>query len=371
MNMQYLDDLGCETEEQEYKVFTFSPYNMGKNDGFKLLKFGLWSFDYLVKFTLKTYIQNYFPKYFCTFSHPKTVVSAGKFYIGVDDDGLIHGIPYLEELGEDFIQKQIHKTISRLRGANEYDCVSQYLDLVKTEIIKLDKTKYFTRAKDYNLDPDFSIKTFEKIKRNESLEDSKYKEYLIKKRRWEKFFGSFPQKINDIVNDKKIRSQLIDLIKAKSTSTTKLNPKYKNIYGWCEIKNDYWNMISELKSDKRYEPVTFESAEKIRNDPLSPVFWGLVWRDLKTAPSKYLKPQPYRHKYNYKQYSLLMASQVPKMIPSWIKNNSELNLYVIKITFPRNISPELFLEYQDASGEWNQCYRTTVEGEPRCQPIFT
>ena len=56
-------------------------------------------------------------------------------------------------------------------------------------------------------------------------------------------------------------------------------------------------MIVDLKSDKIYEPITFESAEKIRNDKLSPVYWGLVWRDLKTTPTKFLKPIIYRHKY--------------------------------------------------------------------------
>jgi hypothetical protein len=368
--MHYLDDLGCETEEQEYKVFTFNPYCMGKNDGFKVLKSGKWNFDDLTKSTLKGYIQNYFPKYFCAFSHPRTTVKLGKFYIGIDDDGIVHGIPYSGELTEEFIRKQILKTIPKIRGINDYDCVDKYLDHLKIEVVKLDKTKNSHKVSDYGLDSEFNIKTFTTLKKKEQVEDLKYKDYVLKKRRWELFYNSFPQKINDIVNDKKIRSQLIDLIKAKSTSTTKLNPKYKNIYGWCEIKNDYWNMITELKSDKLYEQVTFDSAEKIRNEPLSPIYWGLVWRDLKTSPCKILKPQIYRPKYNYKQYAILMASQVPKMIPSWIKNNPDLNLYVIKIIFPGNISSELFLEYQDDTRQWIQSYRTTVDGEPRCQPIY-
>ena len=368
--MRYLDDLGCETEEKEYKVFTLNPYILSRNDGFKLLKSGIWNFEDLIKPTIKNYIQTYFAKYLTTFSHPRSNIKNGSFYIGIDDDGIVHGIPFGGELTEDFIKKEIYKTSKNIRGADDIDCLEEYLKLVKIEIIKLDKTEYVSKAKSSGLDINFNLKTFQKLQENERIEDQKYKEYIKKKRQWEGFFNSLPQRINDIVNDKKIRSQLIDLIKQKSTSTTKLNPKYKNIYGWCEIKNDYWSMISELKSDKMYEPITFESAEKIRTDQLSPIYWGLVWRDLKTTPSKFLKPLPYRHKYNYKQYSLLMVSQVPKMIPSWIKQNPELNLYVIKITFPRNISPELFLEYKDNNGEWIRSYRTTVDREPRCQPIY-
>lgn len=368
--MHYLDDVGCETEEREYKVFTFNSYSMGNNDGFKLLKSGKWIFDDLTKSTLKRYIQNYFPKYFSAFSHPDSKVKSGKFFIGIDDDGIVHGIPYSGEITEDFIRKQILKTTSKIRGTNGHDCLDKYLKEIKIEIVKLDKTKNYLKVLDYGLDPDYNINTLKKLLKNKELDTLKYKEYILKKRRWETFLNSAPQKISEIINDKKIRSQLIDLIKSKSTSTTKLNPQYKNIYGWCEIKNDYWNMIAELKSDKVYEQVTFESAEKIRNDPLSPIYWGLVWRDLKTTPCKILKPQIYRIKYNYKQYSLLMASQVPKMTPSWIKNNPELNLYVIKITFPGNISSELFLEYQDCTGQWIQSYRITTDGEPRCQPIY-
>jgi hypothetical protein len=129
-------------------------------------------------------------------------------------------------------------------------------------------------------------------------------------------------------------------------------------------------MISELKSNKKFNQVTYESAEKIRNNTLSPIYWGLAWRDLKTTPSKVLKPHPYRLKYNYKQYSMLMASQVPKMIPSWIKHNPKLNLYVVKIIFSGNISPELFLEYQDSSNEWVRSFRTSIDGDPYCQPVY-
>lgn len=369
MTYYYLQDLGCETEEKEYKVFTLNPFTMGRNDGFSLLESGIWSFEDQIKPTLANYIKTYFAKYFATFTHPKTSVKTGSFYIGVDDDGLVHGIPFMGELTKDYIVKEIKKTIKNLRGANGIDCINDYLDLVKIEIIKLDKKDDVSKLQDCNLDINFNKKTYEKLKLKQKTEDLKFKDYKLKKKHWEGFFNSIPQKIYDIINNKKIRGQLIDLIKKKGTSTGKVCPKYKNIYGWCEIKNDYWNMITELKSDKIYEPVTFETAEKIRNDLLSPIYWGLVWRDIKTTPSKIFKLTPYRNKYNYKQQSLLMATQVPKMIPSWIKNNSDLNLYIIKIKFPGNISPDLYLEYLDSNDNWISSYRTTIDGEPRCQPL--
>jgi hypothetical protein len=366
---EYLGDLGCETEEREYKVFTFGSYATGRNDGFKLLKSCIFPFDDLIETTIKSYIHTYFPKYFSSFSHPRTSVSSGSFYIGIDDDGLVHGIPYSGELTKEFVLKQIASTADRIRGANDFDCVDKYMELVKVEVFKLDKTNYETKVVECGLQLDFGYVMYKKIKKAMCDEEEKRANYLAKKRRWEKFFNSTPQRIYDIINNRKIRSQLINLIKKTSTSTTKLAPEYKNIYGYCEIKNDYWNMISELKSDKIFNHVTYETAEKIRNDKLSPIYWGLVWRDLKTIPSK-LKPEVYRVKHNHKQYSMLSVTQIPKMIPSWIKNNSKMNLFVIKITLPGNISPELFMEYQNSANEWSRSYRTNIDGDPICQPIY-
>ena len=248
-SIRYLDDFGCETEEKEYKVFTFiSPYTTDKNDGFKLLKSGIWSFDDLIKNTVKSYIHTYFPKYFSTFSHPKTLVKSGSFYIGIDDDGLVHGIPYSGVLTEEFVRRQILDTLDKVRGANDYDCVGKYIEQVKVEVIKLDKTDYEKKVEESGLQLNFSSEMYVKLKKDMKIEEEKRSTYLIKKRRWEKFVNSTPQKIFDIVNDYKIRARLIELIKKTSTSTTKLAPQYKNIYGYCEIKNDYWYYESNRNS---------------------------------------------------------------------------------------------------------------------------
>jgi hypothetical protein len=244
------------------------------------------------------------------------------------------------------------------------------MDLVTVEVINLNRDGYESKVKECGLDLDYHSKMYKQIKKDMKKEQEKYSAYIAKKRRWEKFINSTPQRIHDIINDHSIRRQLIELAKSTSTSTTKLAPQYKNIYAYCEIKNDYWNMISELKSDKVFDQVTYQMAEKIRNDKLSPIYWGLTWRDIKTKPTKNLKPEPYRIKHNHKHYSLLMVTQVPKMIPCWIKSNSSINLYVIKITFPGNISPELFVEYKDASDIWIRSYRTVVGDEPCCQPVY-
>jgi hypothetical protein len=280
----------------------------------------------------------------------------------------------LGELTEEFVKKQIANVMNRIRGANGFSCVEQYMEHINIQVIKLDigteKKDYASKVSDSGLDIEYSSKMYQQLVNEKKEEELKRKTYLSKKRCWDKFLDSIPIKIHDIINNFEIRNQMIERIKKESTSTTKLSPQYKNIYGFCDIKCDYWNMIAELKSPKLFDKVTFEIAEKIRHNKLSPIYWGLVWRDTKTIPSKMLKPVPYREKRNFKHYSLLMATQVPKMIPSWIKNNPKLNLYVIKIIFPGNIDPELFIEYLDSSNQWTRSYRTSTDDGPCCQPIL-
>jgi hypothetical protein len=340
------------------------------DDSFSLLKSGSWKYDNFTKSTLKSYINTYFPKYISTFSHPLSTVNGGSLYIGVDDSGIVHGIPYTGILSEDYVKKLIagtHKKIRAVKGADDSDCLKRYLSFVKVQVIKLNTEKY--SLEDSGLTSDYNIKMYEKLKIKKDADDAVRAEYLVKKRRWEKFFNSSSQKIFDIMNDRYIRKQIIELIKKHSKSTTKLRPEYKNIYAYCDIPTDYWKLISELKSDIKYGKVSYEMAEKHRNDKLSPIYWGLVWRDLKTAPSKILKPTPYYSRGKYAHKAALAVSQVPKMIPCWLKTNPDLNLYVIKIDFGGNYSPENFLEYMDSSGSWIRSYRTSVCGEPSCQPI--
>jgi hypothetical protein len=363
---QYLHDLGCETKEREYKVFTTNWHKISHKEALELLRIGRWVFDSQVNDIIKLHIETYFPKYLASFSHPKSDLKKGLFYIGVEDDGIIHGIPYSGVLTVEYVNELIMTTLNRIRSVSS-ECIEMYMSLVKVEVIELDKTNYLKDAYDIGLDSDYSTKMYLEISENIRQEEEKYNKYIKKKRNWEFFMESIPQQINNILNEPKICSQLLDIVRDYTKSTTKLEPKYKNIYGYCEIKNDYWSLIQKLKSKNNYKKLEFEDAENNRENMLSPFCWAMKWRDIKTKPSKILKPIPYLLKKN--NTALTTVCDVPKMLPSWIKNGSEINLYIIKITFPRNISPEFILEYQNKNKKWVQSYRTVINGEPSCNPI--
>ncbi len=181
MPYYYLQDLGTETEAKEYKVFTLNSFNMSRNDGYSLLETGLWSFEDIIKPTIANYIKTYFAKYFATFTHPKTNVKGGSLYIGVDDDGLVHGIPSIGELNTDFIVREIKKTIKNLRGANGLECIKEYMDLVKVEIIKLNTSDYISKLQICDLDINYNKKLLSKIKKKKKLKIQNSKNIKLKK----------------------------------------------------------------------------------------------------------------------------------------------------------------------------------------------
>lgn len=363
--MQYLDDLGSEKAGKEYKIFTFTIGMGSTSDGYKILEEGIWHLESCVLPTLESYFRKYFPRYCSAFSHPESKIENGTFYIGVDDSGYVHGIPSKQPITRELVYSYILSNLSLLRGVNGTDCVKQYIDLIQIEVIELSKD--FVKKKEMEEQINYNTIILQKIKQEKKEIKKKKQEYLKKKRNIEKFRSSILQSVHSILNDKNSKRQIIDLIKKTGTSTRKLHPEYKNIYGWCDVP-DYWSMITEIKT-KTYEPITFECAERIRNDKTSPLYWALVWRDIKTKPSTLLKMKPFRHKYNYNHYALLLASQVQNMIPCWIHKNPSLNLYVIKITFSGNIHPELYLEYKDTNELWTKCYRTVFNNEPMCISI--
>jgi hypothetical protein len=364
--MNYLDDLGCEKAEKEYKLFTF-PIEAGSQEknGYEILKSESWYLEDYVLPTLESYIAKYIPRYCSAFSHPDSKIKKGTFYIGVDDAGYIHGIPSIQPITREIIYSYIMNNILLLRSANEIDCVKRYIDLIQIEIIELNKSLMRERRTEKQIY--YNIKKLKKLQNKDRVMKENKEKILKRKNDVKLFRASINQAVHLILNDKKSKTQVIDLIKKKGTSTIKLCPEYKNIYGYCDV-SDYWSLITEIKT-KTFLPITRESAKKYGNNMTSPIFWALEWRDIKNKPTKLLYCPHFEPKYNYKLKALVCGTYVPKMLPCWIYRNPLLNLYLVKITFSGNIHPELFLEYKDSNNDWLRCYRTVFNNVPMCITI--
>ena len=98
---RYGQSLGKETIASEYKEFSFYhsgiPYD--KKEITEFLTSFRWDFNDLVRKSIKNYLDIYLPKYACAFLDQNSETDHGELYIGVDDNGFVHGIPYQGEIG--------------------------------------------------------------------------------------------------------------------------------------------------------------------------------------------------------------------------------------------------------------------------------
>lgn len=374
--IQYLQDVECETLSIEYKTFTFPELKISHKKAFKLLKSGKWVFDNLTKKTLKHLINKTVPKYLSSFSNPNSICDNNVLYIGIDDDGIVHGIPSTVDISIDFIKKYINKSIlENIRSINNND-VNDYIDKIKIEVIKLDKSEFLSKYSDLNsftensdIDISYNINQFNKLVSKMRKSELLTKEYIKKKRKFEHLINIYTSKLHEIINDKNIRNEIIEYIQQKTMGNKKsIYEKYKNIYSYCDIKNDYWHLIEELRSSKQYNQINYEEAAIMKGDKSNVFYWIMKWKDEKIDIIKRFKPVKIRFPVNYKAYALFLLSQVPKMIPSWIANNNNLNLYVLKINLPSNINKTNYLEYK-YKNEWIKSYRTINNDGPCCLRI--
>lgn len=381
--MIYQQDIGLETLTKEYKVFSFNNINLTDDECMSLLKSAKWVFNEITDSTLKHYLTTFVPKYMAAYSNPKSQCDGGTLYFGIDDDGIVHGIPYNGEITIEFIKMEINKIFgTNIRGINNIQCINNYADKMVIEIIKLDKSEYLCKYSELKLTNSFienneiyynNIQYIKIISKMET-DIKNYKTYINKKRKWNKIMTFYTMSLHEIIHNDYIRKEIIDYIRMQHFANKKaIHEKYKNIYGYCDFNKDYWNLINELKTPKKYHKINAEDADKFKSDQTNLFYWIMKWRDAKISTIRLFKPKICRVKLNHKMYSLFILSQVPKMIPSWIINNPELNLFVIKINLAGNINPNIYLEYADnVTKEWIQSYRMDYNGmgEPCCIPII-
>lgn len=338
--MYYQQNLGVENEEREYKIVCFIPTDIDNKDKVENLKSGLWIYNKIVNGTIIRYLNTFLPKYIASFSNPKSNLKYGEFYLGVNDDGIVHGIPYDGELLIDFIKNQLEIIFDeKIRSVNNNK--NEYKEKTLIELIKLHKKDYYDYIDYYN----------EYIK-NQEKEKTKLNKYLNYKKKWEKLFLKYICKLHEIINDPQIRIEIINFIKDN-----------------CKNKLLMLELLVELRSNKKYKPVSYNYIEKYRNDDTNIFYWVTRFKDYRVSFLKSIKPINPKLYYNDTTPSY-MLSNIPNMIPFWLYKNKSLNIYLIKITMPGNISENNFLQYKDnVTGEWLSSYRTSYKGQPRCLPL--
>jgi len=349
--MNYNSYFGNESKNKEYKIFSFNPILIDNNIADILLKNGKWVFNKSTIYSLKSYLNIYLPKYISSYKNPKSNLEYGEFYVGIDNNGIIHGIPYKGILRENFINNLIDKIFNNyLKFTNDLEKKNSRND-IKVEIIELKniiKKSLNSEYINYN-------KEINNIKKEIIL-------YNSKKIIWKNLLKIYTNKIHFMLNNKLTKDDIKEYIKEKTNYLKKnLNNQYSHLYYLCDVPN-YWDMMSELNSNYNFTPLKYEEIEFIKNDNLNIFNWVTKWKDSKVSMLKKIKPKPPKKNIDY-NYPLFLLSQVSKMIPYWCSKNTNLKLFILKISI--DCKNKTLIDYKDIStNKWKKSYRISKNGEP-------
>jgi hypothetical protein len=336
-NTMFDDNIGSETENTEYKEFTFNcsgiPIDIKLAE--KYCKSNKFEFNKYVDSNLKKYADIYAPKYGCAFWNAQ---KEGKLFFGINDSGFVKGIPYAAKFQYKMLKNYILKNIhTRVRVSNG--------KINLTDFIKIKITKIKSPPKpETEINEDYLI--FLKQKEEILI---KQKQFMIEIEDWRKKMSFYTQKLIDLTNDKKIRNIIINYI--------------SNI--------DPTNISIDILKDDTYilQQITHDEISELKKCSDNPYYWITQWKDEMVTQCQKERPI-----FNCDTSSINtpinIISSASKMIPHWCNYNDNVNLYIITINYKKIPNNDLIFEYYDVqTKKWISCIRTIFMDEPACVPL--
>ena len=336
--MFYQQYIGNETIETEYKEFTFNHINLlqyiNMKEAQKLVESSEWVFNNLVLECLNIYANVYFPKYIAGFMNSKTSINKGRLYIGIDDNGICQGIPFKGIISQKYVKDLILKSMKKfITTSND---IKQY---IKYKIIEVEYN--YVEIPQIN----DKLETYINIMKEHDYKENEYKKAL---KRWHDRTIIVIQKLKLLFNRNPTRQQIYDYIYLHDNKSKVL-----------ELMDNNFELEQHLHGTVQYEKQNINS----------PYYWICKWKDETILECKKIKPIPYHRPNNISSINpLALLLKVSPMIKWWMQNNSDMKLYVIRITI---IKPEqnIDIAYNDIFGNIHRCYRTIVDGNPCCVPL--
>jgi hypothetical protein len=346
MIIKYNDFMGNEMIEKEYKEFTFNCAGIILNN--KLAEEycinSIFNFNINVIQNLHKYFSIYIPKYACGFWNSN--IENSNLYIGINDYGIVKGIPYKGYLPFRLLKKNILKIINRYVKVLNNTKIN-YNKMIKIKLIKL-STPDFSNYKSISNTEKFKIYFTEKQKYINNLN-----KYIDDNLIWNKKLAYIGQrKLTDLVNTYDTRNLLINYI--------------KNI----DKNNKFINLLKS--SDFKIESKDHFEINIIKNDINNIYYWITKWKDFTLDNIRLSKPF-FNNTFNQHNLPYNTICSVNEMIPYWINNNNDVKLYLLNIQFNQNDNNNLIFKYYNFNNEhekWTSCIRTTFNGGPACVPFI-
>lgn len=331
---KYDEFIGPETLFTEYKEFSFfkSGFFSDSTQIEMYCKTNTFDFTPLVLSSLELYIKQYIPRYVSSFWNGG--IENGYLYIGVNDYGMIKGIP-IKNVNKDELYTWLQKTIEK--------CKAKYIPkkYKKNILITFDLNSVSTpQMPSTALHPDYIEYTHKK----EAFED-RYRTFLQTYDDWKQRFSIINCKLVDIVNTPKYRVQLQDFIR----ETDPYNP-----------------IINLLDTDFMLEYKTGDEMRSTNFNETNPYYWVTLFKDKWIDEYKKAKPIFTEIFYKNVPYNLMIGGE---MIPYWMNYNTDMSLYVIKINIQLKPTLETMYYYDSICNKNIKCKRVIDKGQPVCIPF--
>ena len=343
--MNYSDNIGTETIGREFKAFSF-PFNLLNYSNEQLEQFikdGKWNFNSLIKRTLTKYLDNYMPRYLCGFFDKKSETSSGEFFIGVNDDGLIHGIPYQGDLTSAISSTMILEYIKNMNFVIEDETWHSVCDnCVCVEWVEVE----------YKNDDEYALGRLDKLFTT-YLNKKKAVDRLVERRlrkyaKWQRHHAHFSQKLVDLYNHMPSRKKFEKYVK-----------KYAPDSVYQEVKNGV-----EMKQKR------FHEIQEYRKHEDNIYYWICKWKDANLYTILKNKPKPIdltTLNSPFRYGPIHMFSNMQDIIPKWMFSNENMKIHLLKISVAR--PDEGFnISYHTKSNDVLKYYRTIHNGQPCCLP---
>jgi hypothetical protein len=346
---EYLED---ENREREYKTFTFNlkGLNIELEDAVKLCisnKFN--ELNPKVISNLREYLKYYSSKYLSGFFNTKI---SGKLFIGIDDWGVLKGIPFKGDLPIEMLTAKFYQYLKSSTQNKQF--IGDLENFIKLKFIKI----YY---------PD------EKLKMYAQQQNPEYIKYLEKKAEYDKIMSihreefenwkirySFAQqKLIHLLNNSETRLLIIDCIKNHVSSLTDSIPN---------ILENKLKVIKRLETGEKIPLLDGTETSDFFADSSNPYFWASEWKENKCKELLLEKPKPPKILFPELNTPYNLINSVSNMIPYWMSNNSDMNLYLIQIDF--NYNHEIMNKlgkwyYKNNLKKWVSCKRIIKpDGEP-------
>lgn len=338
MIVNFNDYIGHETIDKEYKEFTFNL--AGININLKLAEKycynNIFKFNKDVLKNLKKYFQVYLPKYASSFWNSK--IKSGNFYIGVNDYGIIKGIPYSGKLCIKILKKNIINIINKyVICSNDHKFI--FDKYVQIKFIKVNKPK----------------KPKNKININ-------FLEYLDKKKEYIAEYNDFLKKL------KEWRYKLMSISQKKLVDLVNTNNTRQQIIRYIYSHDKKSKIIDLLKSDFKLEYKNHEEIAILKNDINNVYYWVTQWKD--TTREKIRRQKPiFDNNFNQHNLPFNIINSISDMIPYWYYNNDNMNIYLLKINF-KLIENNYTFAYRDVNNNLFFTERVIFNNTPACMPYF-